>query len=626
MKTKFRILIVDDNEEFSDGLKDNLDYEGFAVETANNGKDAINLLQVNRCDVALVDIKLPDISGTELVRNLISISPSMEFIFITAYVDIDSAVEAAKQQHIISYELKPLDTSRLLTILKQVVKRRSVEADIQKLTHAVDQSSSTIIITDANGNIEYTNPEFTKLTGYTSEEVIGKTPRIFKSGTALPVFYEELWITIKSGKEWKGEFCNKKKSGELYWESASISPVKNSEGVITNFIAVKDDITERKKMEEALLQTEKLKSIGTITAGISHEFNNILAIISGKAQLLEMTYKGDKALIDELRVIAKAANDGAEITSNMLKFAKTKPDTKEFVSYDIRELIRHSIDFTKPRWMNEAQARGIGYKMNTEDMKCVPFIMCKPSEIREVFINVINNALDAMPGGGNISFSTWSGDDIVNVSITDTGEGMPENVKKNIFDPFFSTKGVDGTGLGMSMVYGIVTSHGGEIVVGSEIGNGTTFTMQFPTTDKKRSLIEAPDTEQKTSVKCLRILVVDDEEAILGILNQFLDRAGHTVKVVSNGADAIKMIHGEIFDLVLCDLVMPNVFGYDVVKALNGLKNRPKIGIISGWNKKSTPGEGKGLKVDFFLKKPFKNKELIKQINKAFSADSNDKK
>ena len=493
-------------------------------------------------------------------------------------------------------------------------------ADIVKLSEAIKHSSVTIVITDIEGNIEYVNPRFVQLTGYSIEEAIGKNPRIMKSGETPSEVYEELWSTIKSGNEWSGEICNKKKNGEKYLEHVSISPVKDDKGIIANFIAVKEDITEHRKMEEALLQSEKLKSIGTITAGISHEFNNILAIISGNVQLLEGAYKDDSALTAALLTIMKAADDGAQITSNMLKFTKTSQDATALVSSDIIDLIRQSIDFTKPRWANEAQTKGIDYNVDIEDMKKVPSIICKPSEIREIFINIIHNALDAMPEGGCISFSTRSDDDTVFIKITDNGEGMSQKVQSNIFDPFFSTKGVDGTGLGMSIVYGIVTRHGGKITVSSEIGNGTSFTLQFPITNKRRSPIEVPNTEQETNVKCLRVLVIDDEEAIRDILNQFLSRDGHNVKLVDNGADAINMIECEKFDLVLCDLAMPKVFGYDVIKALHGLKKRPKIGVVTGWNEEHV--SHKDMKVDFWLRKPFKRLELSKHINELFAEDS----
>ncbi len=495
------------------------------------------------------------------------------------------------------------------------IKRKQADEKLRKLSHAIEQSSSSVIITNAEGNVEYANPKYVQLTGYSAEETIGANPRILKSGKIPPEVYKELWNTITSGNEWKGELCNRKKNGELYWEAVSISPVKNDEDVITSFIAIKDDITERKKMEEALLQSEKLKSIGTITAGIAHDFNNVLAIISGITQLLEVVHCDNRELTKELKIITEAAHDGAEISSKMLKVSKTGQSTKNFVSSDIRDLVMKAIDFIKPRWKNEAQAKGINYHFDKEGIKSVLPIMCNSTEIKEVFINIINNALDAMPEGGTLSFSTWSVDNTVFASISDTGEGMLADVKKNVFDPFFSTKGVAGTGLGLSMAYGIVIRHGGKIEVESSMGKGTTFTLQFPATNKRRNQIEAPVPELETSGKNLRILVVDDEEAIRHVLDKFLTRSGHKVKTVDNGADAIGIAKAEDIDLVLCDLVIPDVFGIDVIKAINRLERNPRIGIISGWSEKPGTVEGGELQVDFFLSKPFKLSKLKECIN-----------
>ncbi len=503
------------------------------------------------------------------------------------------------------------------------IKRKQADAKLRKLSHAIEQSSSVIVITNAEGNVEYANPKLVQLTGYSIEEVIGANPRMLKSEKTPPEVYKELWDTITSGNEWKGELCNRKKSGGLYWEAVSISPVKNDEGVITSFIAVKDDITERKKMEEALLQSEKLKSIGTVTAGISHDFNNILAIISGTTQLLEVVHAGNKELTDELGIITRAAYDGAEITSKMLKFTRTEQGTGNFVSSDIRDMLTQSIDFTKPRWKNMSQAKGIKYDIDKEGIKSVPSIMCNPTEIREAFINIANNAFDAMPDGGIISFSTWSVDDTVFVSISDTGEGMPEKVKKNMFDPFFSTKGVDGTGLGMSMVYGIVNRHGGKIEVESEPKKGSTFTLKFPVANKKTGLTTTTDTKQEANVNHLHILVVDDEDDIRNILYRFLTRFGHNVRTIDNGASAIDIIRNEDFDLILCDLAMPDVFGIDVIKSINRLeKRRPKVGVITGWDKEIEIVKGENLQVDFYQKKPFRFSELTTQINDIFDTDS----
>ena len=628
IKQKSNILIVDDDEPFCESLKDVIENSGYAVKIALCGVEALDMYKKDKFELVIVDIRLPDMAGNYVVDEMFNICPSTEYIYITGNACIDSAIEAVRQARVLSYEAKPLNIDGILRTINQSIETRQMEKrckeaelEIRKLSRVVEQSPVTVMITNIEGSVVYVNAKFMQLTGYTREDIIGKNPSILQSGKTSPEVYNDLWKTITSGQEWRGELCNMKKNGEDYLESACISAMIDENGKINHYIAVKEDITDKRRMEEALMQSEKLKSMGIITAGISHEFNNILAIISGNIQLLENTYKDDSVLTKALCTIMKAADDGAEISSNMLKFAKASHNTKELRPSDIRVMLMQSIDFTKPRWANEAQAGGIEYKMDTEGMKRVPSIMCKPSEMREIFINLINNALDAMPGGGIISFSTWSDNDTVFVNVTDNGEGMADGVKKNIFDPFYSTKGVAGTGLGMSMVYGVVDRHGGKIEVESGLGKGSTFALQFPITNKEVSSTVTPEPEQETDVKNLRILVVDDQKAICDIHDQFLTSAGHKVKTVDNGADAINIVKAEEFDLVLCDLAMPDVYGIDVIKTINGLEKKPKIGIITGGNAEPENMSAEEFQVDFLLMKPFKHPELLKHINDLFGAD-----
>ncbi len=497
MKTNASILVVDDNKGLCDGVKEFLEHEGYAVDCANSGKDAIALLSNNRYDIAIVDIKLPDIQGTDLVKKLAVISPSTDFIHIKAHATLDTAIEAVRQEQVVSYETKPLDMDHLLSVLRQIMKR--------------------------------------------------------------------------------------------------------------------------KNMEDALLQSEKLKSIGTITAGISHEFNNILAIISGNVQLMKQGFKDNEKLVNTLNVIMSATNDGAEISKKMSDFAKTEVDTTEYVINDVSDLIKQSIEFTMPRWKNIAQANGINYHIGMEDIREKSEVRCNSAEIREVFINIIHNALEAMPEGGRISFSTWNKGGVAFVSVTDTGNGMTEDVKKKVFDPFFTTRRPEGTGLGMSIVYSILSRHNGKIEVRSEIGKGSTFTIQLPIVPRADGIREISETEQVSKSNGLHILVVDDEELICDVLEKFLSNEGHMVRTVDNGAEAIILAGVSSYDLVLCDMVMPEVFGYDVIKALNKLEKRPKIGIITGWGEKLKHMEDENIKVDFILKKPFEFSEVTRHLNSLFS-------
>ena len=497
METKASILVVDDNKDLCDGIKEYLELEGYFVEYANSGKDAIAISHNNRYDIAIVDIILPDMQGTDLVKKLAVMLPSTDFIHMTAHAALDSAIEAVRQEQVVSYETKPLDMDHLLAVLKQIMKR--------------------------------------------------------------------------------------------------------------------------KKMEDALLQSEKLKSIGTITAGISHEFNNILAIISGNVQLMKRSYKDHEELVNALDIIMKAINNGAEISNKMYKFAKTEVDNKEYVTNDLCDLIKQSIEFTMLRWKNMAQANGVNYHIEIESIRGISEVRCNSTEIREAFVNIINNALDAMPAGGRISFSTWNKDGSVFASVSDNGKGMTDDVRKKVFDPFFTTRRPEGTGLGMSIVYSILSRHNGKIEVKSEIGKGSTFTLQLPIVTRADSTRAIPKTEQESKSNGLHILVVDDEESICDILEKFLSSNGHMVRTVDNGAEAIILAGVSNYDLVLCDMVMPDVFGYDVIKALNELEKRPKIGIITGWGEKLKPIEDENYKVDFILKKPFDFIEMTRLINNIFN-------
>ncbi|MBT3880835.1 MAG: response regulator [Candidatus Scalindua sp.] len=372
------------------------------------------------------------------------------------------------------------------------------------------------------------------------------------------------------------------------------------------------------KMEESLLQSEKLKSLGVITAGVAHEFNNILAVIMGNAELLNRV-KDDKKLETGLNAIIKASDDGAQIVKRMITYAKAGGSTSNYLLTDINYLIREVIDFTMPRWKNIAQSEGLYNYLDTEGMKEIPEVFCNPTELREVFVNLINNSLDAMPDGGRISFSTESDENTVFVSISDTGKGMPEDVKKKIFDPFFTTRSPLGTGLGMSCVYSIIKSHGGKIEVESEVGKGTTINLNIPHRKDAVQRITPSEPDGKITTRKLRILVIDDNEELCVVIDKFLTRGGHTVETFNNGAEAIELAREKDVDLVLCDLAMSGVTGYDVVKELNKFARKPKIGVITGWSEKLKLFDEEGMKVDFILRKPLKNSELTKQINSVFS-------
>ncbi len=380
------------------------------------------------------------------------------------------------------------------------------------------------------------------------------------------------------------------------------------------------EIAERKQIEETLLQSEKLKALGVMSSGVAHEFNNILAIIMGYAQLMQQGYGDHKKLGKSIRVIIEATKDGAEIVRRVQEFTNQKQDTTQYILVDMKDMIQEAIDYTMPKWKHMAQANGIDYKLDVTDVREIPLISGNTSELKEVLVNIINNALDAMPEGGTLTFSTWKKDEMVFIGISDTGEGMYEDVKKQIFDPFFSTKLPNGSGLGLSAAYGIMVRHGGKIQVESEVGNGSTFTLSFPITEELFRPSKTSEFTLSYKENSLKILIVDDEEYVCEFLSEFFTEGGHTVQKVCSGKEALEILKHDYFDLLLCDLVMPDLTGKEVIKTLETLDKKPhKVGLITGWNYKAEDAEEEEVKVDFIIKKPIDFDELLNKINNAFS-------
>ena len=452
--------------------------------------------------------------------------------------------------------------------------------------------------------------------------LIGKPLSRFIMKEDADKYYLERNRVCKTGDRGKCELRMVRKNGMQFDVQLECTVESTAEGDSTRIMTIMSDITERKKMEEALLESEKLKSLGVVTTGISHEFNNLLAVIIGTAELLVEGFQDDQRLKSGLNTIIKSGGEGAEIVRNMLSYARSKEkDTSNFVLFDIRSLLVETIDFTRYRWKYTAQANGIDYHIDKEGMREIPEVLCDYKELRGVFTNIINNALDAMPDGGRLSFSTSSNKETVLISISDTGTGMSEGVKEKIFDPFFTTRRPQGTGLGMSVSYGVIMRHGGKIEVESEEGKGTTFNVSIPIRKGVVQKVVPPEPDRRVTIRKLYVLVIDDNEDVCEIVDDVLVRGGHTVKTVNNGVEGIGLAEKEDFDLILCDLLMPNMNGYDVIKVINKFGKVPKIGIMTGWDGMLNHIDDEELKVDFILKKPFKHSELGKHINEVFGAD-----
>lgn len=355
-------------------------------------------------------------------------------------------------------------------IAKDITERLKAEENLRKLSKAVEQNPAAIIITDKMGNIEYVNPKFVKVTGYKAEEIIGKTPRILKSGNKSSEEYAKLWSTILSGEEWSGEFMNKKKDGTFFHEHAIISPIKNSKGEITHFVGVKEDITEKKEAEEKLKRSETLASLGRMTSYLSHEIKSPLTAIKLNIEVLMEQIKADGEHDDSFRIINKEIKRLDRHLKDVLQFSRQRETLFQKVYPD--RILKRVIALLNPV-LEQREIRIINQV--SEDT-----VKADPGELETLFHQMIENSIDAIDKNGEIEF--LSVPDIKRnmhrIFIRDSGSGIKS--AKRIFEPFFTTK-KSGTGLGLSIVQQIIESHNGTIsLIFSEPGN-TIFQVSLPT-------------------------------------------------------------------------------------------------------------------------------------------------
>jgi signal transduction histidine kinase/CheY-like chemotaxis protein len=367
--------------------------------------------------------------------------------------------------------------------------------------------------------------------------------------------------------------------------------------------------TALKAVEESqqrIVQGERLRALGEMAGGVAHDFNNTLAIIVGRAEVL-LNETEDAELQRQLNVIIKVALDAAQTVKRIQEFTRMRR-ARPFQQVQVDQLIEEIVEVTRSRWKDEAQSKGLRYEMVVEAAP-TPAIAGDPSEIREALTNIIFNALDAMPDGGRITLRTGVEGDRVVCVVTDTGVGMSEDVRQRIFDPFFTTKGERGTGLGLSVVYGIVTRHNGEIDVQSRPGQGTTFVLRFPADGEVGR--EMPITRLVTRSKAKgHVLVIDDEQDVAEVLNDQLIRDGHTVIVCSDAETGLARFQREEFDLVITDLGMPGVSGWEVARLVKQGRPGTPVIMVTGWGDRIDLIDAQGRGVDHVVAKPFKREQI----------------
>jgi signal transduction histidine kinase len=336
--------------------------------------------------------------------------------------------------------------------------------------------------------------------------------------------------------------------GNLRYARVDNSPLV-VEGRTTGVLGIARDITEQKEERERAARADKLRALGQLASGVAHDFNNSLAAILGRAQLLRRQTQ-DEGLLRNVEIIQTAAEDAAATVRRIQTFARKSP-AKEFEMLDVSSLLNDAVEITRTRWENEARLRGLDYQVILEAVSG-QHTFGSASELREVFVNLIVNAVDAMPSGGRLLIGCMREGERLQLRFADTGTGMPEDVRQKIFDPFFTTKGAQGTGLGLSVSYSIIERHEGTISVASEPGGGTVFTIDLPAATMASESSELPP--EDVEMPALSIVVIDDEPSVRETLAEMLEMMGHRVLLAESGSNALQLLAANNCDLVFTDL------------------------------------------------------------------------
>jgi signal transduction histidine kinase/CheY-like chemotaxis protein len=372
---------------------------------------------------------------------------------------------------------------------------------------------------------------------------------------------------------------------------------------------------ELRRTQEQLVRMEKLRALGEMASGVAHDFNNVLAVILGRVQLLLRKLE-DPTFRRWLLIVEQAALDGAQTVRQIQEFTRVRRD-QPTQTVDLSQVVRDAVEMTRTRWRDESQSRGIEIHLAL-DLGAVPPVDGQPAELREVLTNLVLNAVDALPQGGDIRIATQVHDEHVELSVSDTGIGMSESVRRRIFEPFFSTKGPSGTGLGLAMVYGIVSRHGGEILVSSTEGAGSTFTIRLPAgrvTPARRSGESLPGAE------AVRVLVIDDEPLVRETLGEILRQQHHDVVVADDGASGLARFREGAFDLVMTDLAMPGMSGWQVAQAVKAARPRVPVVLVTGWGVEVQADQLHTHGVDRVMAKPFRFEDVQEVVASFRGAD-----
>lgn len=512
---------------------------------------------------------------------------------------------------------------------REITDEKKALEKIQRLAKAVEQSTDEIVITDVRGAIQYVNPAVENNYGIPLADMIGKTPRIFKSGIHSPAFYRTMWKTLKNGEKWQGKITNRKRNGELIHLDVSMAPLTDEHGNLVSFISVRRDVTSETAMEKRLAQSDKLEAIGTLAGGIAHDFNNILSAILGyTAMAIEDLGDSEPNIAKYLNLIKNASKRAASLVNQILVFSRGSSKERNLVILKplIKEILQFLVASLPPDIILKSE-------LGTDRA-----IVASPTEIHQIIMNLSVNAVQAMADkGGTLTISLQetvleAGEDgedgrtgglapgkYIELEVADTGCGIPEDVIPYIFDPFYTKRSQgEGTGLGLSVVYGIVKDYKGSISVESKPERGAKFTILLPIDSEGEP---EKDSDEHTTVSGeARILMVDDEEILIEMFTEILRRHGYDATGFTDPEAALAEFKAnpDKYDLVISDYKMPTLRGTELVSELRKINGTIPIIMMTGFTQWVERDIAEAWGIKHILKKPVTLEALTSAISDLF--------
>jgi PAS domain S-box-containing protein len=509
---------------------------------------------------------------------------------------------------------------------------KQADENLRTLSRAVEFSPSMILVTDHLGKIQYVNPAWEEKTGYRMEEARGRRPSMLKSGTHAREFYANMWSEIGAGRVWRGELCNRKKNGELFWESTAIAPVHNKAGVTIHFVAVKEDITERKRAAEQLRQAKETaelanKAKSTFLANMSHEIRTPMNAILGFSQLMLRDLDVSVVHREQLTTIARSGEHLMDIINDILEMARVESGRAKLHPsiFDLHQLLTD----IKSLFTLRTQARNL--RLSIEIHEGLPrHILADETKLRQVIINLLGNAVKFTPTGGAIILRAGISGDAnsmlrLNVEVEDSGAGIAPGDIEHLFEPFYQTSiGTQtggGTGLGLPISREFVRLMGGDLTVSSRVGSGSTFRFDVRITRAEESGAMAQTEPERRVLSLLpglpawRVLEVDDEDHNRELIECLLAPAGFELRSACNGVEAVEQCKAWSPHLVLLDLRMPVMDGFEAARRIRAeFSPAPKIIALSACAFASDRQQAMAEGADAFIAKPFQTADLFETI------------